>query len=136
MLSAGFLITGIFQTSFAPASHTFINGLTSTDKATSLERLSATLVYLGKEFISPKWNGFWIILGAACCLCANRIIRKINWLVPAIFITYLLAVIGVYWINTFFEIIWWLSTTLNRLLYALTPGLVFWLFCAADTKSK
>jgi hypothetical protein len=33
-------------------------------------------------------------------------------------------------VNTFFEIIWWVSTTLNRILYALAPVVIFWVFLA------
>jgi hypothetical protein len=40
---------------------------------------------------------------------------------------YLGAVMAYYAVNTFFEIDWWLSTTLARILFALIPTIVLWI---------
>ncbi|MEI6437471.1 MAG: hypothetical protein WCO69_01825 [Candidatus Omnitrophota bacterium] len=125
-----FLPTVIFQLFMAPDSHTFINGLTSADKPASIERLTATLYFLGIEFISPKWNGFWLILFGGIILAGSKAFKRGLWVIPAIIGIYIISVIGVYTVNTFFEILWWLSTTLNRILFALLPTLTFWLFNA------
>ncbi len=127
-----FLPTLIFQIFWAPNSHTFINGLTSADKPASLERLQAALMFLGLEFISPKWNAFWLILCGGIILGGTRAFRRGLWIIPAIIGAYILSIVGVYTVNTFFEILWWLSTTLNRILFALVPALVFWLFLAHE----
>lgn len=125
-----FLPAVIFQLAWAPDSHTFINGLASTDKPASFERLGAALLYLGIEFISPKWNAFWFILAGGIIIAGANAFRRGLWVIPVIIGLYLASIVGVYTINTFFEILWWLSTTLNRILFALLPTLVFWLFAA------
>ncbi|MBF0388279.1 MAG: hypothetical protein HQL20_10605 [Candidatus Omnitrophica bacterium] len=127
-----------FQLCLAPDSHTFINGLVSATKPASIERLQAALMFLGIEVLSPKWNGFWLILAGGIILAGIKALRRGLWVVPAIIGLYLLSVVAVYTINTFFEIFWWLSTTLNRILFALLPALVFWLFSTlqADPKYK
>lgn len=118
----------VYQLFLTPESLTFINGLSSAEKPTSLPRLQAILVFTGLELISPKWNGFWVITLTGSLLAGRRTLRKDLLFIPVILCLYLLAVVGVYWINTFFEIVWWLSTTLNRILYALIPVIILWLF--------
>lgn len=123
-----FLVSAVFQIFFAPQSTTFINGLTSAEKATSLERLWAVAVFFGMEMISPKWNGLWLLSATGLLLGWKKSLTGRRWIIPAIIAGYLAVICGVYWINTFFEIIWWLGTTLNRILFALTPSIIFWLF--------
>jgi hypothetical protein len=127
-LVVSFIPTAIFQICWAPDSHTFVNGLTSTEKPATLERLQAAIVYLGIELASPKWNGFWFIFLGGIISAGLNAWRKGRWVIPAIIACYMTSVMGVYFINTFFPIIWWLSTTLNRILFAMMPALVFWLF--------
>lgn len=130
-----FLPTIIFQLTMAPDSHTFINGLTSTEKPVSMDRLKATAMFFGIEFMHPKWNGLWMILAAGAVLSGRKALSRGLWVVPATFASYLVILCGVYTVNTFFSIMWWLSTTLNRLLFALVPALIFWLFCSLDQNS-
>lgn len=125
-----FLISAIFQIFFAPNSHTLINGFTSTEKPTSLERLAAVFVFLGKEITTPKWNGFWILAAIGLLAGWKKAVAGRLWVIPMLLAVYLAAIFGAYWMNTFFEIIWWLSTTMNRILFALIPSVLFWLFLA------
>jgi hypothetical protein len=127
-LAAAFLATGIFQFFYAPDSHTFINGLATTEKPASVERLAAVFVFLGKELTSWKWNGLWILTAAGIIMARERPFQSRLWIIPAILLGYLAIIFGFYWVNTFFEIVWWLSTTLNRILFALVPTIIFWLF--------
>jgi hypothetical protein len=125
-----FLISGIFQVFFAPNSHTLINGFLSTEKPTSLERLAAVFVFFGREVMTPKWNWLWPLAAAGLLLSWKKSVASGLWIIPAILSVYLAAIFGVYWMNTFFEIVWWLSTTMNRILFALIPTIIFWLFLA------
>ncbi len=131
-LIAASLPTIIFLLGFAPDSHTFINGFTSSAKPTGLERLQFIFAFWGVELISWKWNGFWILSAAGLLLSRGKCLRKSLWIFPATLLIYCLAVIGVYWTNTFFEIGWWLSTTLNRILFALAPSIILWVFLALE----
>ncbi|MBF0121903.1 MAG: hypothetical protein HQL21_00675 [Candidatus Omnitrophica bacterium] len=125
-----FMVSGIFQIFFAPNSHTLINGLTSSQKPTSLERLAAVFVFFSKEIITPKWNGLWLLAAGGLLLSWRRSLTAGRWIIPVILMTYLAVIFGVYWINTFFEIVWWLSMTMNRILFAIIPTILFWIFLA------
>jgi hypothetical protein len=127
-LAAAFLATGIFKLVYAPDSHTFINGLVSTDKPVGIERLGAIFIFLGKEICSLKWNGLWFLTAAGLILARRNAFKAGLWTIPAIIAAYLAVIIGFYWVNTYFDIVWWLSTTLNRILFALTPTIFLWLF--------
>jgi hypothetical protein len=129
-LAAAFLVTTIFQLFYAPNSHTFINGFVSIEKPAGIERLEAVFVFLGRELVSLKWNGLWLLAAAGVLVTGKRAFRNGLWTVPAIILAYLSIIFGFYWVNTFFDIAWWLSTTLNRILFALTPTIIFWLFLA------
>jgi hypothetical protein len=131
-LFVAFLPTIIFQIGYAPNSETFMNGFTSAAKPTSLERLTVILVFLKLELLSGKWNGFWLVALLGILLGGKRAWRRELWIFPLVVGLYLLAIIGVYWMNTFFEIAWWLSTTLNRILFALTPAVILWVFLALE----
>lgn len=126
--------TVLFQLLLAPDSHTFVNGLTSAEKPTSLARLLITATFFGIEFTSLKWMGFWILALAVALANFRRAFLSNLVIAPLIIITYLLIVGGVYYINTFFEIIWWLSTTLNRIIFALIPAVTLWAFASTSEK--
>jgi hypothetical protein len=134
-LAVAFLPTLIFQAFYAPDSHTFINGFASAVKPTSLERLKVVFVFLRMEVLSEKWNGFWLLSLAGLLLSWGKCFRKELLIIPAVLGVYLLSIIGVYWMNTFFEIVWWLGSTLNRILFALTPTMILWVFLALEKDS-
>jgi len=129
-LAAAFLASGIFKLQYAPDSHTYINGFISTEKPAGIERLGAVFVFLGKEVLSWKWNGLWLLTAGGLILARGKALKAGLWTIPAILTAYLAIIIGFYWVNTFFDIVWWLSTTLNRILFALTPAVILWLFLA------
>lgn len=118
--------TIFFQLCLAPSNEAFINGLLSTTKPSSLERLQTILIYPITELIGLKWQGLWIILGLGLVLYwKNAFDRQRVWI--GIFIgAYLSIVMGYYWLNTFFEIKWWLDTTLHRICFALVPLIALW----------
>ena len=57
----------------APKNEAFINGLISTDKPTNWARLSVILVYPWFEFISGKWNGFWLLALGGILLAGKKL---------------------------------------------------------------
>ena len=130
IVALAFVISMIFQIFFAPNSHTLINGLTSSEQPTSLERLAAVFVFFSKEITSPKWNGLWLVAAGGLLLGWRRSLASGLWIIPTILVVYLAVIFGVYWTNTFFEIVWWLSMTMNRILFAIIPTILFWLFLA------
>lgn len=131
-----FLPTIVFQLKYAGDSHTFINGLADVAKPTSLERLKAVFVFFKLELLAKQWNGFWILALGGLVLGWRGTFRRELWIFPLVIMLYLGVVIGVYWINTFFEILWWLSTTLNRILFALMPALILWLFLTFESDKR
>jgi hypothetical protein len=119
--------TLIFKFTIAPKNEAFVNGLLSVDKHTDLNRIMVILVYPLFEFISAKWNGFWLLTAAGLILAGKKLWQSTLGLIGLSLVCYLGVVLAYYAVNTFFEINWWLSTTLSRILFALVPTLVFWI---------
>ena len=130
-LILAFLITAlptiIFTLFMAPKNEAFINGLTSTDKPANWARWVVILVYPWFEFISGKWNGFWLLAFGGILLAGKKLWRSTLGLIGLSLIFYLGVVMAYYDINTFFEIGWWLSTTLSRISLLWIPTIVLWI---------
>ena len=127
-LAACSLPTLLFQMFWAPGNESFVNGLTSVDTPATFLRLKIILMFLFAELVSIKWNELWIILVCGLLLSKTRGFKNALWIVPAFLTLYLGAALAYYFINTHFEIIWWLQTTLNRVLYSILPIIVWWVF--------
>jgi len=125
------LPTIIFTLFMAPPNEAFINGLVSTDKPTDWARVSVILVYPWFEFISGKWNGYWLLALAGILWGGKKLWQSTPGLIGISLILYLGVVMAYYAVNTFFEIQWWLSTTLSRILFALIPTITLWIGLAA-----
>jgi hypothetical protein len=125
----------IFVIAYAPKnSGIFINGLTSPDHPTSWERLSTIMTYYGHEWISMKWSGLWLVLTAGLIFSGKRSLRRELWIIPIVLGSYVLVFTGTYFINTFYEITWWLDTSLNRIIFALIPVTALWTCLSIDDK--
>jgi len=125
----------IFLLAYAPHnSGIFINGLTSPEKPISVERLITIISYYGHEFTSIKWTGLWIVLAAILISVHKKCLRRELWIFPIVLGIYILIFTGMYSINTFYEIIWWLDNSLNRIIFALIPVTALWAFLAIDEK--
>jgi hypothetical protein len=121
------LPTMIFSLFYAPKNEAFINGLTSAQKPAGWARLHVILVYPWYEFISGKWNGFWLLVFGGACLAGKNLWRSSLGMMGLSLVLYLATVMAYYAVNTFFEITWWLSTTLSRILFTLQPAIVLWI---------
>jgi len=130
------LPTIIFTLFMAPKNEAFINGLASTDKPTNLARLSVILAYPWFEFISGKWNGFWLLALGGILLAGKKLWQSTLGVIGVSLVLYLVIVMVYYDINTFFEISWWLSTTLSRILFALIPTITLWIALALIAKPQ
>ena len=128
------LPTIIFTLFMAPKNEAFINGLTSTEKPTNWARLSVILVYPWFEFISGKWNGFWLLALGGFLLAGKKLWQSTLGVIGLSLILYLGVVMAYYAVNTFFEISWWLSTTLSRILFALIPTIALWMGLGLKSK--
>jgi hypothetical protein len=122
------LPTIMFKLMFSPENAAFINGLTSSGQPTSLIRLQIILMFLAVEIVSLKWNGLWILLAIGTCLSGRKAFDTIRWLVPAALFLFVACAVAFYFINTYFEITWWLKNSLNRVLYTILPAFVWWIF--------
>ena len=123
--------TLIFQLTMAPHNEAFINGLTATAKPTTLERLSIIAVYPWLEIINLKWQGLWLLLTAWLMINVKNAIRFPYNTIGIFILGYLGIVAAYYGINTFFEITWWLNTTLHRIIFALLPLFALWVGLAS-----
>ncbi len=118
--------TVFFQLSLAPSNEAFINGLLSTTKPSNLERLKTIVSYPIVELIGLKWQGLWILLGLGIGLFWKKAFNRQHMWIGIFIGVYLSIVMGYYWLNTFFEIKWWLDTTLHRICFALLPLTALW----------
>ena len=120
----------------APKNEAFINGLSSTDKPTTWERLNFILIYPWFEFISGKWNGFWLLVLGGILLGGKKLWRSTLGIIGLSLILYLGVVLAYYAVNTFFEIQWWLENTLSRILFALLPTIALWISLGLLSQQK
>ena len=127
-LCAGILPTILFEKLYSPLNQTFINGLTSTVKPANLLRMKMILSFLAIEMVSVKWNGLWMILLAGIILSRGKAFHPTIRIVPIFLFLYLIVVGFYYYLNTSFDIGWWLKVSLNRILFGILPTVVFWVF--------
>ena len=120
--------TILFQLKYAPTNQTFINGLFSSSHPVSTYRLKIIGVFLAVELVSRKWNGLWVLLGLGTILSRKKCLNKIIIIVPIFLFFYMSIILSYYFINTYFEIKWWLKDSLNRILLAIIPTFLFWIF--------
>ncbi|MCA9408936.1 MAG: glycosyltransferase family 39 protein [Candidatus Omnitrophica bacterium] len=142
-----FIPTIIFHVFYQPENQTFINGIVSSEKPSNFLRLKIILGFYLLEIGAPiwniitlfnsslqtidaKWNGLWIIIILGLILSKGKCFRPKMMLIPLFLLLYILAFTAYYYINTYFEIGWWLQVTLHRLLFALLPTVLFWFFYA------
>ena len=124
----------IFAAFYAPRqSGIFINGLTSAEHPVTIERIGLIFHYYAMEFLSPKWNGTWIVLLIGLLLGGRQTFRKELLILPLILGGYFIIFTGSYAVNTFYEIIWWLDTSLNRVIFAVMPTVILWTFLSLRT---
>ena len=120
--------TVLFQLLYAPANQTFINGFVSSTHPSNFYRLKIIMSFFLIEIINIKWNGIWILLLIGLSLAKERCFKKEAKIFFLFLIFYLPVVFFYYFLNTYFDIEWWLSVTLNRILFSLLPVVIFWTF--------
>jgi len=127
-LLIGFLPTILFHVFYAPANQTFINGLNSAQHPVTMERLKIIAMYVMFEFMSRKWHGLWALLFIGLLFSQGRCWKKERVVLFFFLISYAFMTTFYYWLNTYFEITWWLTVTLPRILSAVLPVVIFWVF--------
>jgi hypothetical protein len=120
----------LFYLFLSPGNQTFINGLFSATHPVSWQRLVVVTVAFPLELISSKWNGLWIILMLGMFLGGKKIWDRNVRIIPFFLLFYLLTIAGYYVVNTHFEVIWFITSSLNRIIFALLPTVVWWVFYA------
>ena len=144
-----YLPTVIFEIFYAPENQTFINGLTSPTKPITLKRIKTVFGFYffemfaplwnaffklsGKTaenftFLEPKWNGLWIVMLLGIIASKLRSLSLKTIIIPVFLICYTGVVTFYYFLNTYFEIGWWLQNTLHRILFAVLPTVLFWMY--------
>jgi len=127
-LILGLLPTILFHILYAPANQTFINGLNSSTHPVTMERFKIIMLYFASELMSKKWCGLWALLFIGLLLSHGRCFKRENLLLCSFLGLYGLLTCFYYWLNTYFEIGWWLTVTLPRVLLAILPIMIFWVF--------
>ncbi len=120
------LPTVIFNLAFAPHNEAFINGFSSAAQPSDITRLQVIAVYPWFEMISGKWNGWWLLMIAGLVLSGKKSWQGKQMTVGIFVILYIGVILAYYWVNTFFPIVWWMQTTLSRIIFALIPTITLW----------
>ena len=123
-----FIPTILFQILYSPGNQTFINGLTSTDKPADTFRFQFIFAYLYSELKSEKWHYLWGFLAIGMMLGGRQSFRRETLIIPVFLLTYSGIIMVYYFLNTYFEIAWWMTVTLNRILFSLLPTALFGIF--------
>lgn len=149
-LGAGLAVTGlaalIFYVFFAPENQTFINGFVSPTRKVTFHRFKTILAFFLLETAAPfwnmwylmseghfgemisKWHGIWVAGVVALLFRFKSAFGKNTILIPVFLTGYGGVLVLYYLINTYFRIEWWLQVSLARLISALLPVFLFWIF--------
>jgi len=122
------LPTIIFKLFYAPANITFINGLFSQTHPATFLRLKLISGFFFFALGSEKWHSVWIILLIGIILSKGKCFKGTILIFPLFLYFYGLIVGFYYWINTYFEILWFLTTTMTRIMFTVLPITIFWVF--------
>jgi len=126
----------IFFLFLSPGNQTFFNGLISTEHPSTLSRLTIIFIFLGREILGMHGGGLWGLILLSALLNFKQAFQKKFALFFLPIILYLSVVGTYYWINTRFEILWWLSVSLKRILNSLIPAAVTWIILAICSQKK
>ncbi len=122
------LPTFIFKLFLAPHNVTFINGLFSKTHPSTLYRLKIIMTAFLFEFKAKQWHAVFFFLIGVLLLSGKRPYRREISLIPLFLLCYASIIIFYYFLNTYFEIVWWIKTTLARIFFTVLPLFCFWSF--------
>lgn len=133
-----FIPTIYFNVVYAPPNQTFINGLVSEMRPVSFYRMKVIFAFYFLELFYWKgnWNGLWIVLCLGVLFSGRRCLNPKIIIFPAFFLCYFSITTFYYYINTYFKIDWWLQVTLHRIIFALLPAVLFWVFYSLWTPKE
>jgi len=126
----------IFFLFLSPGNQTFFNGLISADHPSTPSRLRIIVIFLLREIIGMHGGGLWGLILLTALMNFKQAFQKSLGLFFLPIILYLAVVGAYYWINTRFEILWWLSVSLKRILNSLLPAAITWLLLALSQKKS
>ncbi|MFP4473060.1 MAG: hypothetical protein ACLFPX_04210 [Candidatus Omnitrophota bacterium] len=126
----------IFILWLSPGNQTMINGLLSAGHPSTWLRLKIILAFFGMEIIHPKWTGLWLLFILGVLFSGLNGLRRPLSAFGLFLLGYLSIIILYYWINTYFEIYWWLGVSLSRILSSLLPLMATWSVCSLFSPKK
>lgn len=126
----------IYYIFIAPKNITIANGLLTATDMTGLLRIKTILKFYLLELSQIKWQGLWL-LSFVILIAHNKKSSQPDFIIFPIFLfCYQAIIIAYYFINTHFELSWWLGVTLSRILCSLLPLVLFWIFLISGTTKK
>ena len=131
-----FLPTITFYVFYAPRSLTVINGLVSKTDPVTWYRFKVILSFYLTELSHWNWNGLWIVLILGVLFSFKRSVNKTLVIIPAFLLLYWLVISCYYFINTYFQIEWWMQVSLHRIAFSTLPVLFFWSFSVVWWKQE
>ena len=133
------IIPVIFKAFYTPSNMTFHNGLISQTKPSQWMRLKVILAFYSFQLFTKGtqgWNGVFLFLLIILIMNGKKIFRRETLIIPLFLIVYLMIVSAYYYVNTHFEISWWLKVSLSRIELASSRPLLLVLLFFVDPNAE
>lgn len=126
----------VFRLFYAPEDPKFINGLTSIIRPSTAERLKMITAFYFLQLKNLSFNGLWILLLTSILVAGRKAFDKTIVIIPIFLCLYGGALTFYYFVNTYFEIVWWLTVTWDRVLFSILPVTFYWIGVSLFPKEK
>ncbi|HNV24486.1 MAG TPA: hypothetical protein PKH98_06325 [Candidatus Omnitrophota bacterium] len=83
-----------------------------------------------------SFNGLWILLLTSILVAGRKAFDKTIVIIPIFLCLYGGALTFYYFVNTYFEIVWWLTVTWDRVLFSILPVTFYWIGVSLFPKEK
>ncbi len=135
-LSITSMIPAIFYIVYAPANITFENKISSMNLLDILFRIRAIFYsYFMKLININQWHGLLLFLFILLITNQKKASDQYIIIIPIYLIIYTIITSFYYFINTYFEINWWLGVTLDRIIFALLPTITLWVLYSTKERT-
>ncbi len=135
-LSITSIIPAIFYIIYAPTNITFENKILSMPLLEILFRIRAIFYSYFMNLINiNQWHGLLLFLFILLIAHQKKASDRYIIIIPIYLMIYMGIISFYYFINTYFEINWWLNVTLDRIIFALLPTITLWILYSTKERT-
>ncbi|MBF0330753.1 MAG: hypothetical protein HQL17_02360 [Candidatus Omnitrophica bacterium] len=104
----------------------FKNGLTAPDHPLTWDRFSYFMSFMGHDLINNRWQGLWILPVIALMVAGRKSLNQTVRLFPVVLLANICFSLSMFYINTHYDIVWWMNTSFERVALDILPALFCW----------